>query len=60
MRGVHGIEGAREAGVMIEKAKARLDPEDAELSASIDLAEGIWNTVMAIRGAYLTVGWPSD
>ncbi|KAI0065171.1 hypothetical protein BV25DRAFT_1798883 [Artomyces pyxidatus] len=47
--GQRGIEEAREAGVIIAKAKARMDPEDSTQKASLELTEGIWNTVMAIQ-----------
>ena len=49
--GHRGIDEAREAGVILEKAKERLDSSDKALKASVELAEGIWNTVMAIKGA---------
>ena len=48
--GHRGIDEAREAGVILEKAKERLDPSDKTLKAQVELAEGIWNTVMAIQG----------
>jgi hypothetical protein len=50
--GHRGIDEAREAGVILEKAKERLDSSDKALKASVELAEGIWNTVMAIKGTY--------
>ena len=48
--GRRGIDEAREAGVILEKAKERLDPSDKTLKAHVELAEGVWNTVMAIKG----------
>jgi hypothetical protein len=48
--GHRGMDEAREAGVILEKAKERLDSSDKALKASVELAEGIWNTVMAIKG----------
>ena len=48
MAGPDGIEDAREAGVLIDKAKTRLDKDDKELVAKVCLAEGIWSTVMAL------------
>jgi hypothetical protein len=48
--GNRGIDEAREAGTILEKAKERLDPNDKTLRASVELAEGIWNAVMAIKG----------
>ncbi|KAI0300126.1 hypothetical protein B0F90DRAFT_1848180 [Multifurca ochricompacta] len=47
--GHRGIDEAREAGIILEKAKERLDPSDKTLKARVELAEGIWNTVMAIK-----------
>ncbi|KAF7305491.1 hypothetical protein HMN09_00801900 [Mycena chlorophos] len=44
-----GIEDAREAGRLIVQAKTRLDPADVELVASVDLAEGVWNTLMVLK-----------
>lgn len=50
----HGraVELAKEAGTIIQKAKARLEEEDKELVASVQLAEGIWHSVMAFTGAW--------
>lgn len=48
LAGASGVEEAREAGMLIEKAKARLDKGDKELVAYASLAEGIWNSVMAL------------
>jgi hypothetical protein len=48
--GLEGIKDAREAGVLIEKAKERLNREDKELTASVDLAEGIWSWTLALKG----------
>ncbi|KAA1470851.1 hypothetical protein DENSPDRAFT_836753 [Dentipellis sp. KUC8613] len=45
---VQVIEDAREAGEMLDKAKTRMNPDDVEQKALVELAEGIWNTVMAI------------
>ena len=50
--GHRGIDEAREAGVILEKAKERLDSSDKALKASVELAEGVWNTVMAIKGTH--------
>ena len=46
----NGLDEAKEAGVLIEKAKIRLDKHDAELVGSVYLAEGIWHSVMAHKG----------
>ncbi|KAI0665604.1 hypothetical protein C8Q78DRAFT_1178413 [Trametes maxima] len=45
----HGkaIEGAKEAGEVLEKAKTRLNTEDKVLVASVQLAEAIWHIAMA-------------
>jgi hypothetical protein len=48
--GLEGGEDAREAGVLIEKAKGRLDRGDKELAPSVDLAEGIWSWALALKG----------
>lgn len=48
--GSKGVEYAREAGLMIAAAQKRLIKDDSELSARVDLAEGIWNNVIAIKG----------
>ncbi|OCH91549.1 hypothetical protein OBBRIDRAFT_752951 [Obba rivulosa] len=41
------LEQVTEAGVMLEKAKCRLDTNDKVLAARVQLAEGIWQSVMA-------------
>lgn len=46
------LEEAKEAGVMIEKAKTRLDNDDMELVAGVQLAEAIWCGVMALTGRF--------
>jgi hypothetical protein len=48
LAGPTGVEDAREAGVLIEKARARLDKDNNELVASVHLGEGIWSSVMAL------------
>ena len=45
-----GVEEAKEAGDLLDKAKTRLDPADKELVARVSLAEGIWTTTTAIIG----------
>jgi len=47
-----GIDDAKEAGEMIEKAKTRLDVDDREMIARVALAEGVWYTTMAIIGEF--------
>lgn len=46
------VELSKEAGTVLEKAKTRLDENDKELLASVQLAEGIWHSVMAYTGAF--------
>jgi len=46
----NGLDEAKEAGVLIQKAKTRLDKNDAELVGSVHLVEGIWHSVMAHKG----------
>lgn len=41
---------AKEAGTLIGRAKGRLDANDRELVGSVQLAEGIWQSVMAQTG----------
>ena len=41
------VDMAKEAGVVLEKARISLDLEDTELVASTQLAEGVWHSVMA-------------
>jgi hypothetical protein len=50
-QGAIGIQQAREAGKMVEYARKRLKDTEIELNASVDLAEGIWNHVMSIKGS---------
>ena len=50
----NGLDEAKEAGALIEKAKTRLDKNDAELAASVYLVEGIWHSVMAYKGGFVT------
>lgn len=51
--GTEGIDEARDAWTCIEKARTRLDQDNKELVASLDLAEGVWNSVMALKGAHV-------
>ncbi|KAF7290669.1 hypothetical protein MIND_01307200 [Mycena indigotica] len=44
-----GINDVRDAGKLITQAKTRLDIHDAELVAMVDLAEGVWNTLMVLK-----------
>lgn len=48
-----GIDDAKEAGEMIEKAKTRLDENDKEMVARVALADGVWYTTLAIIGDFL-------
>ncbi|ESK91333.1 hypothetical protein Moror_2796 [Moniliophthora roreri MCA 2997] len=43
------LDDLREAGSLVAKAKGRLNRDNKELTGSVELAEGIWNTVMALR-----------
>ncbi|KIY44641.1 hypothetical protein FISHEDRAFT_50937 [Fistulina hepatica ATCC 64428] len=47
--GLDGIADARAAGDYIQQARTRLNSEDRDLVASVDLAEGIWNSIMALK-----------
>ncbi|KAI0258551.1 hypothetical protein BC834DRAFT_975040 [Gloeopeniophorella convolvens] len=47
--GHHGIHEAREAGLILDKAKYACGSVDSDLKSRVALAEGIWNTVMAIK-----------
>ncbi|KAF8066830.1 hypothetical protein FPV67DRAFT_1768536 [Lyophyllum atratum] len=52
--GLEGLKEAREAGVCVEKARTRLRPsgskrDSVRLGASVDLAEGVWYVVMALK-----------
>ena len=49
--GHRGIDEACEAEVL-EKVNERPDSSDKTLKARVELAEGIWNTVMAIKGTF--------
>lgn len=48
LTGPSAVEDAREAGMLIEKAKTRLNMDDKELVATVYLAEGIWSSIMAL------------
>lgn len=45
-----GMEEVKEAGILIDKAKIRLDESENDLVASVALAEGVWNSVLAYKG----------
>ncbi|KAG5643985.1 hypothetical protein DXG03_009275 [Asterophora parasitica] len=50
--GLEGLREAREAGTCIVKARTRLRAEEVDgtkLSAKVDLAEGVWNIIMALK-----------
>lgn len=53
--GLEEMNEAREAGELIEGARKRLGANDEELAASVDLAEGIWHSVMALKGTKVCV-----
>ena len=44
------IEDVRYAGTLIAKARAKLNEEERSLVASVYLAEGVWYSVMALKG----------
>ena len=46
--GPTGVEEAREAGKLIEKAKKRLREGDEDLVATVHLAEGVWSATTAM------------
>lgn len=45
------IDDVRYAGTLIEKARARLSGDNKVMAAGVDLAEGVWHSVMALKGA---------
>ena len=47
--GREGVDEVREARICLDKARMRLD-DDNRLKASVDLAEGVWNSVVALKG----------
>ncbi|KAI8995256.1 hypothetical protein BD414DRAFT_506072 [Trametes punicea] len=53
------VDEAKEAGEMIEKAKARLDENDKPLLASVQLAQAIWNVAMAYTASLESHPTPS-
>ncbi|KAI6043630.1 hypothetical protein EDC04DRAFT_2890779 [Pisolithus marmoratus] len=55
--GWDGLEEAKEAGELIEKAKTRLDRDDKELVARVALAEGVWHTVSGVIETAGTQTW---
>ncbi|KAJ7119647.1 hypothetical protein C8R44DRAFT_841131 [Mycena epipterygia] len=44
-----GIEDVREAGRLLAMARTRLDVNDPALAATVNLAEGVWNSIMASK-----------
>ncbi|KAF8152244.1 hypothetical protein B0H34DRAFT_724464 [Crassisporium funariophilum] len=48
--GLEGLEDVQEAGVVIEKARTRLDTTNARLMARVQLAEGIHKSLLAMKG----------
>ncbi|KAJ6524440.1 hypothetical protein DFH09DRAFT_1372181 [Mycena vulgaris] len=44
-----GIEDVREAERLLAMARTRLDLDDLTLGAAVNLAEGVWNSVMALK-----------
>jgi len=50
--GVEGIDDVREAGIVLEKAKLRLNPDDKVLLAKLLLAEGVYWSLLALKGLF--------
>lgn len=48
--GTEGMKDAWDAGELVQKARARLNKDDKRLVAHVDMTEGLWNTVMALKG----------
>jgi len=48
--GLEGIDDVKEAGLVLEKARTRLDLEDKKLVSKLLLAEGIYWSLLAIKG----------
>jgi hypothetical protein len=48
------IDDVRYAGTLLEKARSRLSENNHLLIASVHLAEGVWNSVIALKG---TLSW---
>jgi len=48
------VEDVKYAGTLIEKARSRLFQDKPLLVASLHLAEGVWNSVMALKGMNLS------
>ncbi|KAF8198379.1 hypothetical protein K438DRAFT_1718023 [Mycena galopus ATCC 62051] len=44
-----GMDDVREAGRLVALARTRLDANETDLVAAVDLAEGVWNSVMAFK-----------
>lgn len=49
LHGLDGVEEAKEAEALVERAYQRLDREDKKLLASVELAEGICQSVLALK-----------
>ncbi|KAG6840608.1 hypothetical protein C0991_005556 [Blastosporella zonata] len=53
--GLEGLKEVKEAGECIEKARTRLHvdgPDGIRLATSVDLAEGVWNSIMTLKGKH--------
>ena len=48
--GLHGIDDVKEAGIVLEKARTRLNLEHKPLLAGVLLSEGIYWSLLAIKG----------
>lgn len=50
--GLEGIDDVKEAGTVLEKARTRLKSEDKSLLAKVLLSEGIYWSLLAIKGIW--------
>ena len=53
--GVEGLEDVKEAGTVLEKARTRLDKDNVRLRASIEQAEGVIKSLLAIKGRSMSL-----
>lgn len=51
--GRDGIQDVREAGTLVGKARERLNQDDKELNAAVDLAEGVYKVSIALKGTFI-------
>ena len=53
--GLEGIDDVKEAGVVLKKARTRLDLKDKGLLAKVLISEGIYRSILAIKGDYFRI-----